>query len=121
MTKLPKPYTDEWAISDAMADLRSLENPDPSRAEAEAHIEKAQAAWLEEQRHTEIVEAARQGAASAAASANAAVLTVAEAAEFLRCSERTVVRMINRGSLKASKSTGKTLVRRGDLEKVLER
>jgi excisionase family DNA binding protein len=99
------------------ADLVALCGHEPSDAAIAAHIERTQAEWIEAERHREIVEPTRQGAAVA----TAAVLTVSEAADCLRCSERTVVRMINRGSLKVSKSTGRTLVRRADLERLLER
>lgn len=86
-TKQPRPYTDpDYAISEAIADLCTIENPNPSRAEAEAHIEKAQAAWVDEQRHVEIVEAARQGAAAAAGPAPVAV-SIPEAARLLSMSE----------------------------------
>ena len=50
-----------------------------------------------------------------------AVLTIAEAAEFLRCTTRYLERQVTQGRLRACKPTGKLWrVRRSDLEAFLE-
>jgi excisionase family DNA binding protein len=50
-----------------------------------------------------------------------AVLTKAEAAQFLRCTSRYIERMVAAGRLRACKPTGKLWrVRRSDLEAFLE-